>query len=143
MTPRINRTEKEEARKVSCVCPSLSKCISNRNKHLIYCLVIPVFSFTHSPTFVYHSHSKRRRRRRRRRQLYRHISICCALRISAVRPPWYSTSMRTLPNSMHLMNSNHLQKHSCSSHSFARGFDDFVVTWPPSTNNTTSINDDK
>lgn len=27
-------------------------------------------------------------------------------------------------------------------YSFARGFDDFVVSWPPSTN-TTSIDDDK
>lgn len=39
-------------------------------------------------------------------------------------------------------NNINLQKDDYSSHSFARGFDDFVVTWPPS-NNTTNINDDK
>ncbi|CAF4566911.1 unnamed protein product, partial [Rotaria sp. Silwood2] len=36
---------------------------------------------------------------------------------------------------------NNLQKDSDNSYSFARGFDDFVTTWPPSTN-TTSMNDD-
>ena len=34
------------------------------------------------------------------------------------------------------------QKDDSNSQSFARGFEDFVVTWPPSTN-TTNINDDK
>ncbi|CAF2707437.1 unnamed protein product [Rotaria sp. Silwood2] len=37
---------------------------------------------------------------------------------------------------------NNLQKDSDNSYPFARGFDDFVTTWPPSTN-TTSMNDDK
>ncbi|CAF2517465.1 unnamed protein product [Rotaria sp. Silwood2] len=36
---------------------------------------------------------------------------------------------------------NNLQKDSDNSYPFARGFDDFVTTWPPSTN-TTSMNDD-
>jgi hypothetical protein len=52
----------------------------------------------------------------------------------------------TIYNKMiRLLNFNddtNLPKDDYHSHSFARGFDDIVVTWPPSTN-TTSINDDK
>jgi len=50
--------------------------------------------------------------------------------------------MITLLKFIYLNDSNNLQKDGYNSYSFARGFDDFVVTWPPSTN-TTSINDEK
>jgi hypothetical protein len=43
--------------------------------------------------------------------------------------------MITLSKLIYLNDSN-------NSYSFARGFDDIVVTWPPSTNATTT-NDDK
>ena len=46
----------------------------------------------------------------------------------------------TMHKTMKLINSMNLVKDL--SHSFARGFDDFDVTWPPSTS-ITSINDDK
>lgn len=46
----------------------------------------------------------------------------------------------TMHMTMKLINTMNLSNDI--SHSFARGFDDFDVTWPPSTN-ITSINDDK
>jgi hypothetical protein len=43
---------------------------------------------------------------------------------------------------IYLNDGNNLQKDDYNPYLFARGYDDFVVTWPPSTN-TTSVNDDK
>jgi hypothetical protein len=50
--------------------------------------------------------------------------------------------MITLSKLIIVNDDNNLQKDGYNPHSFARGFDDFVITWPPSTN-TSSIDDDK
>jgi hypothetical protein len=50
--------------------------------------------------------------------------------------------MIRLPRLIDFNDDTNFPKDDDHSHSFARGFDDIVVTWPPSTN-TTSINDDK
>lgn len=92
---------------------------TNRNE---VCFHFDLFSLSHSSSFVYHSHFLRTTIRRTRRLVY-------------------SPSMhKTMIKQMHLINTMNQSKDV--PHSFARGFDDFDVTWPPSTN-ITSINDDK
>jgi len=51
--------------------------------------------------------------------------------------------MFKLSRFIYLNDETNLQKDDYNSYSFARGYDDFVVTWPPPSTNTTSINDDK
>jgi hypothetical protein len=50
--------------------------------------------------------------------------------------------MISLSRSIYLHGGHQVQKGDYNSNSFARGFDDFAVTWPPSTG-TVNINDDK
>jgi hypothetical protein len=64
------------------------------------------------------------------------------LSLLVVYPLSYPIKMITLLRLINLSNVNNLQKDTCNPYSFARGFDDFVVTWPPSTNST-SMNDEK
>lgn len=53
---------------------------------------------------------------------------------------YYPSMHQTMIKQMQLISTMNQSKDV--PHSFARGFDDFDVTWPPSTN-TSSINDDK
>ncbi len=120
----VNRNQKKGKRKIYIV--HLSRYILNRNKHYILHVNSPVFSFTCfilclSFSFSFNDDDN--------------LSSYIYLFFLTMNTLMSKLKMRRLSRLINLNDSN-------NSYSFARGFDDFAVTWPPSTN-TTSINDDK
>ena len=76
-----------------------------------------------------HDHNKSR-------NIASHVDHPCSVR------PAVAINMIDLFKSLPIHSENKSPQDGSHCHSFARGFEDFVVTWPPS-NNTTSIKDDK